>query len=183
MNTTAAEIIPQDLEETILKINKALAKDIEEDGGFNPFIIFFTKEGKGMVAPDEISQDMFDPEKKGIFSAKIKAFIKAMKTVEGLDVTGTLIGQNIYYAQKDKDNYDPESYEPGDLSKDPDSEEAVMLLYETKDYVVNRLYRAIYSDDKSTAVVSEEPTEEQIMDKNSDDGFTMESWMIGHLNK
>ena len=179
--TTVKQTIGEKMACEIEEARQACIKDIQQNGGFPPLMVFYDDKGQGHLGPVEIDMFLEKPAMKSVFIAMMKSFIRFVKEQDGTNLVKSVIFQNVYYvsgARKDGiENSEDYLKKHGSVSKDPESEQGVMVLTETAEELSYKVYHAVYDKEETTGVVSEEPVQDHTFKKGDKD--TMESWMIG----
>lgn len=162
----------------------ACRKDIAEAGGFQPMGLMFDDQARAIPIPMQIQTFLDNPPMKDMFVPIMKRFKDFLRDRENINIISFVLFQSVYYAQKNKGEFeDQEDYikKHGSVSQDPDAEEAVMIIQETKTQVHTKVFPAIYDDKGTTGVVSETAIQDMVFDKN-DKEHAFQSWMIGVMD-
>lgn len=161
-----------------------IAKESLKDTGDMPtLIILYDDEGEPHSLSFEQMQDLFNNHKDA-FTHVMRGFIEFLAQ-KGITIVESVIFQCVYYSSMKKGtDYKKAMAKKGieRVSEDPDSEQALMIVRETKDHVTMEKYHLIFDKEETTAAMSSEPMPISKMDKHAKGEPSMESWFIGFVD-
>ena len=171
-------MVPEIIKKEIEKTTQVCIDCVRTEDGFPQTILLYDDQGNAHGAPPQTQQLIFDPKHKGKFVGVVKQMIDYLKKEHDINIVATTIFQNVFYSTKTKEevaNIDRENYKP---SEDSSSDEAVMVIIETKEHINYKIYQTIYTDDRKDVVISETPTSDDVFTK-AESKEVLESWMLG----